>query len=512
MQPSKWSLTRGEQEARQTLTVSALFGTWLLLAGWLAWNHVFWRDEVRAYSLALSGSSMVEMLRNVHGEGHPALWYVILRSVHTVFPYRQVLPVVAAIIGIASMAVVTFWSPYRTIIIALILFSFFGAFEYVVMARNYGIAALAMFSIAGFYPRIKNTLWLGLAIAVLCNTNVPSCLLGAGFVVFRLVEMLTGQHSVDKREWRIFAANCFIAAAGALVCFRTVYPTFNDGAVSANLQNLSGMQLLKALADGHQGFANLGIPSWAGMPSIVLALSCLAFVRKLPALCAGFTALILLKLFFYFVYVSYYRHEALFIVFLLCLHWMTAHTQPMKIGRESLMNTVQFIGLCAFVELLAIQIGLLSTVIDDRLLGVPYSRSADVAELLRTPQLSRAIVIGDPDTMLEPLPYYVDNPLWFLREQRFGIVVKLTHRARKHISLDDILADARRLNSATGRPVVFLFHLPLSDRQESDFVMFDDTTAISPETYQRFRAATGFVARLRPSTSDESYDVYVYPR
>jgi hypothetical protein len=272
------------------------------------------------------------------------------------------------------------------------------------------------------------------------------------------------------------------------------------------------MQFLKALADGHQGFANLGLPSRGYMPSTVLALSCLAFVRKPPALCAALAALILLKLFFYFVYVSYYRHEALFIVFLLCLHWMTADAPPMKIGREKLLNTVQFIGLCAFVDLLAVQIGLLSTVIHDRLLGVPYSRSADVAQFLRTPQLTRAIVIGDPDTMLEALPYYVDNPLWFLREQRFGKVVKLTRRAQQHISLDDILGDARRLNGATGRPVVFLFHLPLSDRQESDFVMFDDTTAISPETYQRFRAATRFVARLRPATSDESYDVYVYPR
>jgi hypothetical protein len=44
-----------------------LFICWLVLVAWLCSTHVFWRDEVRAFSLALSGSGFGEMLRNVHG-------------------------------------------------------------------------------------------------------------------------------------------------------------------------------------------------------------------------------------------------------------------------------------------------------------------------------------------------------------------------------------------------------------------------------------------------------------
>src|SRR5437868_3283871 len=62
---------------------AALFAAWLGLIAWLCFNHVFWRDEIRALSLALSGNGVVEMLRNVHGEGHPALWYLILRGGHS---------------------------------------------------------------------------------------------------------------------------------------------------------------------------------------------------------------------------------------------------------------------------------------------------------------------------------------------------------------------------------------------------------------------------------------------
>src|SRR4051794_10337439 len=147
------------------------------------------------------------MLRNVHGEGHPALWYLILRGAHDLFPYREVLPVAGAVFGIAAMALLTFFSPFRLVTIALVLFSGYGAFEYVVIARNYGIAALVMLGLAALYTRIKDTLWFGLILAVLCNTNVPSCILAAAFLLFRFVEMLSDGSRPGRRDWFIFAGN-----------------------------------------------------------------------------------------------------------------------------------------------------------------------------------------------------------------------------------------------------------------------------------------------------------------
>ena len=160
---------------------------WLALVAWFLWGHVVWRDEVRAFSLALSGSNVVEMLRNVHGEGHPALWYLILRGAHDLFPYREVMPVAGAVLGIAAMTIFAFFSPFRLFIVALGLFSLLGAFDYVVVARNYGIGALVMFALAALYGRVRNTLWLGFILAIMCNTNVPSCMLAAAFLLFRLV-------------------------------------------------------------------------------------------------------------------------------------------------------------------------------------------------------------------------------------------------------------------------------------------------------------------------------------
>jgi hypothetical protein len=504
-------LIRGDQKERNTPSLIVLFGAWLVTIAWLSWNHVLWRDEVRAFSLALSGSNLIEMLHYVHGEGHPALWYLILRSTHDVFPDPQILPIVAVGFGIAAMAVVTFLSPFRRIIIALILFSLFGAFEYVVVARNYGISALGMLALAALYHRVKGNLWFGFILVIICNTSVPSCLLAAAFLVYRFVEMLVNEPKYKRRDWQIFLANGFLASGGALLCFLTVYPTFNEIAVSSNFHELSAVQVAAALVDGHQGFSNLGL-LWEPLTPIVLALSCLAFARKPAALSAAFSGLFWLKLFFYFVYPSYYRHEALFIIFLLCLHWMTAKSPELSIRPNELLDAIQFVGMCAFIQLLVLQSGLLSTRIYQRVTNVPYSRSAEVAQLLKSAQLDRAIVMADPDTMLEALPYYADNPLWFLREQRFGKVVRLTRNARQHISLDDVIADARRLNTASGRRVVFLSHMILRDRYETRISMFDDTTSVTPASYTRFMASTRLIARLRPAGTDESYDVYVFPR
>ena len=249
------------------------------------------------------------------------------------------------------------------------------------------------------------------------------------------------------------------------------------------------------------------------LDAILLAISCLGFIRKPAALAAGIVGLLALKFFFYFVYFSYYRHEALYLVFLLSLFWMIAEGAGGTWRHRAWQDSVQFLGVGVFVGLLLLQTTRLITPIRIEITGLPYSRSADAAALLKRPELSGAIVMGDPDTMLEPLTYYVDNPIWFLRQQRFGKVVRLAKNSRHLLSLADVLADAQRLHERTGRPVVYLSHDKLQDKhEEKSAAMFRDGSIMRPDEVRRFWSSTRLIARLRPAASDEEYDVYVYPR
>src|SRR5688500_1229186 len=101
---------------------AALFIAWALAAAFLASRHVFWRDEVRALSIALSGDTFAEMLGNLQGESHPAGWYLLLRAAHSLVPVREVLPGVAGLIGVAAMALLAFRSPFRPLVVGLMLF------------------------------------------------------------------------------------------------------------------------------------------------------------------------------------------------------------------------------------------------------------------------------------------------------------------------------------------------------------------------------------------------------
>ena len=126
----------------------------LAFAGWLAVvlallaQHAMWRDEVRALSLAMSGTDLASMLQALHGEPHPALWYVMLRAAHSVVGRPEVLPVVALLVAIAAALLLLLKSPFPWQVICLILLGHFFLFEYSVMARNYGISMLLLFAVA----------------------------------------------------------------------------------------------------------------------------------------------------------------------------------------------------------------------------------------------------------------------------------------------------------------------------------------------------------------------------
>ena len=121
--------------------------------------------------------------------------------------------------------------------------------------------------------------------------------------------------------------------------------------------------------------------------------------------------------------------------------------------------------------------------------------------------------MADPDVMLEPLPYYADNPLWFLREEQFGHLFLAARADRREMSLDAVLADMQRLHRLTGRPILFLSQVDLAGAGPKRVnSMYREWTILTPDRVNRFRSETRLIARLRPAITDEAYDVYVYPR
>src|SRR6202012_3981251 len=105
------------------------------------------------------------------------------------------------------------------------------------------------------------------------------------------------------------------------------------------------------------------------------------------------------KLFFYLVYPSDYRHEILYVVFLLSLYWMAAEGAGGRWHERPWMNLVERVGSIVMVALVAVPTWYLDVAIKSEVRGVPFSRSADAGALLHQPPYRQAIVIADPDIM-----------------------------------------------------------------------------------------------------------------
>jgi hypothetical protein len=206
----------------------------------------------------------------------------------------------------------------------------------------------------------------------------------------------------------------------------------------------------------------------------------------------------------------------LFLVWLVAMYWLAALGRggewPVRWRIAERIGSAARLGAAAFVALLALQLPDSFAAAANDFAGIPASRSRDLGALLRREHLLDATLIADPDVLLEPLPYYAPNPIFLLRERKFGSVARFTRHARVELSLGDMLADARTLRARTRRPVVILLHHGLDDSRpvtvsEGYLGIFSAT----PEQVRAFRSETRKLATLAPATSDEIYDVYLLP-
>ncbi|MCX7053020.1 MAG: hypothetical protein NTU56_02255 [Proteobacteria bacterium] len=517
-------------EGRRRTALWIVLG-WALLVGWLLLRHAFWRDEVRALSLALQGDTVVDMLRAVHGEGHPAVWYLLLRGVHTLLPTPAVLPLVSVAVALAAALLLAWRSPFGWFVVAALLLGRVGLYEYSVMARNYGISMLLMFLFAALYPQHRDRgIALGLVLLVLANCNVHSAILAGAFALFWLLDILLDKSANRSPALRNFAINAVIAMVGVLLCAITIYPPFNDAARSFIPAGDSVRRLATALflpASSFWELAGNGLPPAARLMSrwpshylfvsqllmsVVLAGSAFGLSRRPAAMLAAWVALFSFSIFFAVVYPGFYRHQGLWLVFLVCMYWIVGREEPA--GAAPAMQKLRGVGMAFFVVLLLLQIAVgVQKVLPIASGSEPESRSRELARLIeQTPELRAATILSDPDYLVEPLAYYLPNRTYLLREQRFGNVVHFTRNARLALYLQDILDDARGVRSMTQQPVVILLHerLDPSGPVRAIHEGYNWQLWTSPEQVRAFMSATRRIARFDPvCCNDESYDVYV---
>lgn len=190
----------------------------------LAWRHQQWRDELQAWAIVRDSPDLGALFTQLHYEGHPALWYLVLW-----LPARLTRSVVAMQVvhwlAISSAAFLFAWrAPFRRTTRVLVLCSYFPLFEYGMVARGYVLAWLLTITALAVVRTRHGVVLLGVVAALLANTTILAIPLAVG-LVFGVVLDRRVQPTGTRVGAKVLAA-CLVAV-GAFASLATAWPAAN---------------------------------------------------------------------------------------------------------------------------------------------------------------------------------------------------------------------------------------------------------------------------------------------
>jgi hypothetical protein len=480
-------------------------------------HHERWRDEVVPLSIARDSPTIVDVWRMMRHEGHPILWYLLLRYAYLAFGTTSVLGVLSVAIAIAAVAVLLRRAPIPLPILCLFVFGYFPLYEYAVIARANGLAMLCLFAFCALYRAdTPRPVALAAALAGLANSTAQGFLVAAAVGAMIAIEALTASGRVRwSRGWTAAAAIYVAGLAHAVVSNApdpsvTVLPVYHH-----DLHTVAS-DILRAALDpmgSSEDFYGLRF-------SAVWLWTWFLLLLRRPGLLA-FTAfgLIGFDLLFSLVYAANDRHLGYVVILVMAAVWLGHPWDPPAATRGGLGPRAAWVArrvlLVPLVLVLLHQVVLGATMVRDDV-RLDYSSSRRLASLIADdPRLASAIVIGEPETMAESLPYYVDNRVFLPQENAFRnwLHIQVAGGRRGDYDLAELLATAIALRDQEGVPVLVALGWSLDDaalqwKYYGSF--FTQRFTMTPAARAEFRARTEKLASFQDAAfTDENYDVFV---
>ena len=500
---------------------------WLALAAFIALttilelNHVMWRDEVRALSVAIHSASWSDLWGNLHTEGHPILWYAILRVGYGVTHSVLIMPVLSIAFAAGAAFVILRYAPFPIWARLLIVFGDFLCYEFGVITRNYGIAILLMMVACALFPRRnQRALLLGLTLAVMANTSVHAALAAFVLAIVWAMDAFNAEHRPALFS-AVSLAGIAIVIVGVVIAFVSAKPapgmafapdvsTIDVGALLRKVlrdpgASLAGSSYADVGAAGILPWIRLGVdPAVASRVFVDIALLWLAWSlrRNRASLVGMLIGIVGFSVLFRGAYTGALRHEGILFFLFVALCWIACS--------ESTPDRCRTITLGLLPLLITQTLAL--PVVARRMFVHPESSSKAFAELIhQTPRFHNAILMSEPDYNMESMPYYAANPVYMPRQHEFADRVYFDRvKRQQRLTLGDLVHIADSVGCATGRPALLAIAYPK---------VFKDSAGVAHLAYQGAEFVWNqsdksalfsrgpHIASFRKS-ADENYDVF----
>ncbi len=482
--------------------------------------HELWRDEVATLSLVTESHSLPELFSQLKYYGHPGLWHLLLYIGYHIFPQPEVLKIVN--LSICGLAVYLFLNraPFGWGQKILFVAGVFPLYLYPVFNRNYAISMLLVFAVAALYKnRWSRFVPLGVALFLLANAHLHSFIIAVAVGIALLAELVLFKAyrviPLDKRGDIFLGLG--IWALGLLLCLLQVFPASDSVMFSGH--HCSLLDVLKAAVKAAvipgEYFHNVfGYDSKLLVNVIIFSLY--AYLWRKKVLLIMFVAGVIgLAMFFQLIFSSdNMRHQGAFYLLMMMVLWMDAFVKPeaktargilgewgnyIAVHKEALLTFILVIEVCMAFSAAKLEI------------TKPYSSAQSLARLVtNSPSLRKAIFVGVPEAFLETLPFYLDNPIYFFSEERFGKYRMLKIDDHPDCNLTDVLNAAQNLKVRYGKPVVIILGSQVVDQGPYAFrFSYKKKFTYSSPELEQFYDHTTLLADFGEAISDEKYRVFL---
>jgi hypothetical protein len=253
-------------------------------------------------------------------------------------------------------------------------------------------------------------------------------------------------------------------------------------------------------------------PAPAVLDVVVFLVLAAGFAARPSRVVAAAGATLGFYAFFLAVYPGDLRQVGLLLILVLTLLWIEEERPAPSSPPGPAARGLSWLAFGAVLPAV-LGVGVVAGVVKARTdLREEMSASRALGAFLRSrPDLSSAVLTGEPDYALEPLPYYVENPIYLPREARYARWVTFTKENRDALSLGELLDAAEHLRRETGRRVLLLIQPLFVDPGPRNVWThsYGKTFTRIPEDLERLRRETAPIGRFEDTPRlDERYAVF----
>jgi len=410
----------------------------LLVCGFNIVHHAMWRDEMQPWLFARDSASIPELLRNMHYETNPRLWYLILFGVSRFTRDPVAMQIANFVIIGAAIIVFVRRCPLPLCLKALTVFGFFFVYEWGTISRDYSLGVLSCFMFCAWFPkRGKGYLPLAMMLFLAMQSNVCAATIAVALAALLVFEAMTDAEvraRISHRKVDAASSALLLVVGAALVLWSVTQPPDVDPSTRLLTGGVTvGNRLMNAFSALSDGFLPLlersqdnelsGEPLLRLIAGIVLFPLTLLFFRRTRLIYWTYlTGAVLLLLFACVKMDMALRHEGhFFLWFIICIWLACLPTESDESNGIRAFNLSSYQrSFLSFILIVQLSDAVISSVKGAR---IPFSASREAALYIEQNHLTGVPIVGYPDYSAMPVSGYLDEKIYYLDSERWGTFI-----------------------------------------------------------------------------------------